>query len=139
MLSHSFKRFGICKDADFRFEATSTELVLDGTITTHTFDNASRLTGLAQDLPGTLNDQTLGFSFTNASQISQRIPSESKNRDSIDLSAATPCTASSSSPSASSVRSFSFRLSSRSQTRHAFSRETLCVPAGSGRVRPPSL
>ena len=31
----------------------------DGTITTHTFDNASRLTGLAQDLPGTANDQTL--------------------------------------------------------------------------------
>ena len=64
--------------ADYAYDALGRRATItraDGTITTHTFDNASRLTGLAQDLPGTANDQTLGFSFTNASQISQRTAS----------------------------------------------------------------
>jgi RHS repeat-associated protein len=47
----------------------------DGSTATFTYDNASRLTQLAQDLSGTVNDQTLGFSFTAASQISQRTAS----------------------------------------------------------------
>ncbi len=45
----------------------------NGTISAYAYDNASRLTGLTQDLSGgTTNDQTLGFSYTSASQLSQR-------------------------------------------------------------------
>lgn len=47
----------------------------DGTVTTFGYDLASRLTGLAHDMPGAANDQTYGFTFTAASQISQRTTS----------------------------------------------------------------
>lgn len=46
---------------------------INGAATDYSFDNASRLTGLAHDFAGgTSNDQTYGFSYTAASQLSQR-------------------------------------------------------------------
>jgi hypothetical protein len=45
----------------------------NGATSDWSYDAASRLTGLAHDLPGgTADDQTSGFSYTPASQISQR-------------------------------------------------------------------
>ena len=41
----------------------------DGSTTSYTYDNASRLTQLAEDLSGTSYDQTLGFSYNPAGQI----------------------------------------------------------------------
>jgi RHS repeat-associated protein len=41
----------------------------NGTSTSYTFDNASRLTQIADDLSGTTYDQTLGFSYNPASEI----------------------------------------------------------------------
>jgi RHS repeat-associated protein len=41
----------------------------DGSTTGYTYDNASRLTQLAEDVAGTSYDQTLGFSYSPAGQI----------------------------------------------------------------------
>jgi RHS repeat-associated protein len=41
----------------------------NGTSTSYTFDNASRLTQIADDLSGTTYDQTFGFSYNPAGQI----------------------------------------------------------------------
>jgi YD repeat-containing protein len=41
----------------------------DGSTTSYTYDTASRLTQLAEDLSGTSYDQTLGFSYNPAGQI----------------------------------------------------------------------
>lgn len=41
----------------------------DGSSTSYTYDNVSRLTQLAEDLTGTSYDQTLGFSYNPAGQI----------------------------------------------------------------------
>jgi len=42
---------------------------VDGTSTTYSFDNASRLSQLVENLSGTTHDQTLTFSYSPASQI----------------------------------------------------------------------
>lgn len=48
----------------------------NGTVTTFSYDDASRLTQLAQDLAGgAADDQTLGFAYTDASQVSHRTAS----------------------------------------------------------------
>lgn len=48
----------------------------NGAVTTFEYDNASRLTGLDQDLPGgAADDQAFDFSYTTASQMSRRITS----------------------------------------------------------------
>lgn len=44
----------------------------NGVVTTFGYDGASRLNALTQNLTGTANDLTLGFTFNPASQISQR-------------------------------------------------------------------
>ena len=64
--------------ADYNYDPLSRRTTItrsNGTITTHGYDNASRLTSLDQNLPATANDQTYGFSFTAASQLSQRTAS----------------------------------------------------------------
>jgi YD repeat-containing protein len=49
-----------------------TSLMLgDGSSTSYSFDNASRLSQLSHDLSGTSYDQTLGFSYNPASEITQ--------------------------------------------------------------------
>ena len=44
----------------------------NGTVTIFGYDNASRLTGLTQNLAGAGDDQTFGFGFTAASQVMSR-------------------------------------------------------------------
>jgi RHS repeat-associated protein len=46
----------------------------NGSVSTYAYDSASRLTALTQNLDGaaTVNDQTFGFAYTPASQLSQR-------------------------------------------------------------------
>lgn len=43
-----------------------------GTTATYTWDNASRLSQLVENMTGTAHDQTLGFSYNPASQITTR-------------------------------------------------------------------
>jgi RHS repeat-associated protein len=65
--------------ADYAYDAFSRrDLVAlgNGASTDYGYDAASRLTGLIHDLTGgTTNDQTYGFTYTDASQISQRTAS----------------------------------------------------------------
>ena len=46
-----------------------------GRSSTWGYDNASRLTALTHDLPGTADDQTYGYAYTSARQLSQRTAS----------------------------------------------------------------
>ena len=62
--------------ADYAYDALNRRASIargNGTTTSYGYDNASRLTALTQDLAGTVDDQTFGFSYTAASQLSQRI------------------------------------------------------------------
>lgn len=61
--------------ADYNYDALGRRAMLtrgNGAVSTFSYDLASRLTGLNLNLTGTANDQTYGFSYTNASQVSQR-------------------------------------------------------------------
>lgn len=61
--------------ADYNYDALGRRATItraSGPSTTFSYDNASRLTGLTQNLSGTANDQSFGFSYTAASQVSQR-------------------------------------------------------------------
>lgn len=61
--------------ADYNYDALGRRATLtrgNGAVSTFSYDPASRLTGLVLNLPGTVNDQTYGFSYTLASQVSQR-------------------------------------------------------------------
>ncbi len=61
--------------ADYNYDALGRRATITrpgGPSTTFSYDNASRLTGLTQNLSGTANDQSFGFSYTAASQVSQR-------------------------------------------------------------------
>ena len=64
--------------ADYNYDPLSRRTTVtrgNGTVTTHSYDDASRLTSLDQNLAATANDQAYGFSFTAASQLSQRTAS----------------------------------------------------------------
>jgi hypothetical protein len=51
----------------------------DCNVSTFTYDDASRLTGLAHDLAGgSANDQSFAFAYTDASQLAQRITSNGR-------------------------------------------------------------
>ena len=63
--------------ADYNYDAQSRRASIargNGAVTNYGYDAASRLISLAQDLEGgaTANDQSWGFAYTAASQISQR-------------------------------------------------------------------
>ncbi|MFN7179797.1 RHS repeat-associated core domain-containing protein [Hyphomonas sp.] len=61
--------------ADYNYDTLGRRATLtrgNGAVTTFSYDLASRLTGLGLNLTGTANDQTYGFSYTAASQVSQR-------------------------------------------------------------------
>lgn len=50
---------------------------LNGVTTTYSYDAASRLSGLAQDLPGTASDQTVNFAYNPADEIKTRTSTNS--------------------------------------------------------------
>jgi RHS repeat-associated protein len=50
----------------------------DGTAATYTFDGASRISAMSDDMPGSANDQSLTFAFNPASEVTQ----ESRSNDS---------------------------------------------------------
>ncbi len=61
--------------ADYNYDTLGRRATLtrgNGAVSTYSYDLASRLTGLGLNLSGTANDQTYGFSYTTASQVSQR-------------------------------------------------------------------
>ncbi len=61
--------------ADYNYDNLGRRATLtrgNGAVSTFSYDLASRLTGLGLNLPGTANDQTYTFSYTDASQVSQR-------------------------------------------------------------------
>ena len=61
--------------ADYNYDTLGRRATLtrgNGAVSTFSYDLASRLTGLGLNLTGTANDQTYGFSYTDASQVSQR-------------------------------------------------------------------
>ncbi|MBI1291991.1 hypothetical protein GC173_12235 [bacterium] len=71
---------GLPQLANYDFDSLSRRTLIlraefAGAFTIYAYDDASRLTQLAQNLAGTADDQTLGFGYTAASQISQRTAS----------------------------------------------------------------
>ncbi len=61
--------------ADYAYDNLGRRATLtrgNGSVSTFSYDLASRLTGLGLDLTGTADDQTWGYSYTTASQVSQR-------------------------------------------------------------------
>jgi RHS repeat-associated protein len=61
--------------ADYAYDNLGRRATLtrgNGSVSTFSYDLASRLTGLGLNLGGTVNDQTWGYSYTTASQVSQR-------------------------------------------------------------------
>jgi RHS repeat-associated protein len=66
---------GMTTLADYDYDTLGRRATLtrgNGAVSAFSYDLASRLTGLGLNLPGTADDQTYGFSYTNASQVSQR-------------------------------------------------------------------
>lgn len=61
--------------ADYNYDTLGRKATLtraNGAVSTFSYDLASRLSGLGLNLPGTADDQTYAFSYTAASQLSQR-------------------------------------------------------------------